>query len=125
MKLTFTKSILNAVRKAQVIGIKAGKYPHRVIAVWAVVVKNRVYIRSWSLSNHSWYTAFRENPIGELHISGRKILIRPVFVRSEPLKAEVSAAYAEKYHTAGSARFVKEMSGRKSRNTTTGLVPLR
>ncbi|MEX1139673.1 MAG: DUF2255 family protein [Bacteroidota bacterium] len=121
----FSESILNTIRKAQVIGIKAGKGRHRVIAVWAVVVNNRVFIRSWSLKTQSWYAAFRENPTGELHIAGRKIRIRPVFVRSESLKNKISAAYAEKYHTPGSLRFVREMSRRKSRNTSTGLVPIR
>ena len=122
---TLPDSILSAIRKSQIIGIKAGKGRHRVIAVWAVVVKNRVFIRSWSLKKNSWYTAFRENPVGELHWGNRKVRIRPVFVRSESLKDKISAAYAEKYHTPGSRKFVKEMSRRKSRNTSTGLVPIR
>lgn len=125
MPTTFPNSTLNTIRKSPVIGIKAGKGRHRVIAVWAVVVNNRVFIRSWSLKKNSWYTAFRENPVGELHMGNRKIRIRPVFVRSESLKDKISAAYAEKYHTPGSRRFVREMSRRKSRNTSTGLVPFR
>ena len=125
MNTSLPKPILNVIRKSQIIGIKAGKGHHRVIAVWAVVVNHRVFIRSWSLKKNSWYTSFRENPVGELHIGKRTIRIRPVFVRSESLKDKVSAAYAEKYHTPGSRRFVREMSRRKSRDTTTGLVPLR
>ncbi len=122
---TFSKPILNTILKSQVIGIKAGKAPHRVIAVWAVAVKNRVFIRSWSHKERSWYHAFRKDRVGELHLGSRKIRIRPVFVRSEGLKDNVSNAYAEKYRTPGSVRFVRDMSGRKSRNTTTELVPLR
>lgn len=121
---TLPTTILSAVNKSQVIGIKAGKGRHRVIAVWAVVVNKRVFIRSWSLKKNSWYTAFRENPVGELHLGNRKIRIRPVFVRSELLKNKISAAYAKKYHTPGSMRFVKDMSRRRSRDTSTGLVPL-
>ncbi|MND03276.1 hypothetical protein D3C83_230220 [compost metagenome] len=62
--------------------------------------------------------------MGELHLGTRKIRIRPVFVRSGKLKNEVSKAYAEKYHTPGSVRFVKDMSRTRSRNTTTELAPL-
>lgn len=117
--------ILNTIRKSPVIGIKAGKAPHRVIAVWAVVVKNRVFMRSWSHKERSWYHAFKKDRVGELHLGTRKIRIRPVFVRSGKLMDEVSKAYAEKYHTPGSAKFVKDMSRTRSRNTTTELAPLR
>lgn len=125
MAIVFPKSTLNNILKSPAIGIKAGKARHRVIAVWIVVVKNRVFIRSWSHKKRSWYHAFRNDRVGELHLGPRKIRIRPVFVRSEALKDLVSKAYAEKYHTPGSVRFVKDMSRRRSRNTTTELAPLR
>jgi len=125
MATAFPKPILNTIRKSQAIGIKAGKARHRVIAVWTVVVKNRVFIRSWSHKKRSWYHAFRKDRVGELHLGPRKIRIRPVFVRSEVLKDLVSKAYAEKYHSPGSVRFVKDMSRSRSRDTTTELAPLR
>jgi hypothetical protein len=125
MSAAFPNSILNTISNSPVIGIKAGKAPHRVIAVWAVVVNNRVFIRSWGHKERSWYHAFRKDRVGELHFGSRKIRIRPVFVRSEELKHLVSKAYAEKYHTPGSVRFVKDMSRSRSRNTTTELAPLR
>jgi hypothetical protein len=38
----FPARTLTAVREAQVVGLRAGRRPHRTIAVWAVVVRGRV-----------------------------------------------------------------------------------
>jgi hypothetical protein len=50
--------------------------------------------------------------------------VRAVQTRSERLKDLVSQAYKEKYNTPGSVQYVKDMSRKRSRDTTTELVPL-
>jgi len=60
-----------------------------------------------------------------MFLSDREIPIRAVQTRSERLKDLVSVAYREKYNTPGSIQYVKEMSLKKSRNSTTELVPLK
>jgi hypothetical protein len=57
-------------------------------------------------------------------VGDREFPVRAVQTRSERLKDLVSLVYQEKYNTPGSVQFVKDMSGRKSRDTTTELVPL-
>jgi hypothetical protein len=59
-----------------------------------------------------------------MFVSEREIAIRAVQTRSARLKDLVSQAYNEKYNTPGSIQYVKEMSRKKSRNTTTELVPI-
>ena len=44
--------------------------------------------------------------------------------RSERIKDAVSRAYAEKYTTPASIKYVRDMSRKKSRDTTTELQPL-
>jgi hypothetical protein len=106
-----------------IVGIKAGTKPHRVIGVWAVVVDRRVFIRSWSVKPDGWFRVFRQEPRGSVQVKGRRIAVRAVLTRSERLKAAVDRAYAEKYHTPASLRYVRDLQGRKSRATTTELVP--
>jgi hypothetical protein len=89
-----------------------------------VVVERRVFIRSWSLKPRSWWRTFVEDPSGSIFIGDREIPIRAVQTRSERLKDLVSQAYKEKYNTPGSVQYVKDMSRKKSRDTTTELVPL-
>jgi len=59
-----------------------------------------------------------------MFVGEREIPVRAVHTRSERLKDLVSQAYKGKYNTPGSVYYVKDMSRRKSRDTTTELVPL-
>lgn len=120
----FDEGMLTAIRKEKIIGIRAGsESAHRVIGVWVVVVEKRVFIRSWSMTPHSWRRTFLEDPYGSLFVREREIPVRAVRTRSERLKDLVSQAYKEKYNTPGSIQYVKDMSRKKSRDTTTELVP--
>ena len=125
IKNRFTADILATIRKEKILGIRAGKAStHRVIGIWAVVVEGRVFVRSWSLKPRSWWRVFLEDPYGSIFVSEQEIPIRAVHTRSERLKDLVSQAYKEKYNTPGSVQFVKDMSRKKSRETTTELAPL-
>jgi len=123
--LRFPEELLAAARKEKMLGIRAGRESdHRVIGIWMVVVERRIFVRSWSLKPRSWWRTLTEDPYGSIFLSEKEISIRAVQTRSERLKNLVSAAYREKYHTPGSVQYVKDMSRRKSRDTTTELVPL-
>jgi hypothetical protein len=121
----FTAKTLASIRDGQVIGIRAGTQPHRVIGIWAVVVEGRVFVRSWSVKPRSWFRTFVEEPRGTVTVDGREIPVRAVFTKSERLKDAVSRAYLEKYHTPGSLKFARDLGSPKSRATTTELIPLR
>ena len=120
----FPKQIIDAVRDAKILGIRAGTKPHRVIGIWAVVVEGRVFVRSYTLKPRSWYRAFLDEPRGMIEVNGKEIKVRPVFTRSERLKKLVDRAYAEKFPTPGSRVFVEGFKEKKRRDTTTELVPL-
>jgi hypothetical protein len=122
-KNRFPNDIMARIQKDKIIVIRAGKESmHRVIGVWVVVVEGRVFVRSWSLKPRSWWRTFLEDPYGSMFLGEREIPIRAVHTRSERLKDLVSQAYQEKYNTPGSIQFVKDMSRKKSRDTTTELV---
>ena len=126
MKATpgFPKELVAAIRDGKILGIRAGTKPHRIIGIWAVVVENRVFVRSWSLKPRSWYRTFLEEPVGVIEVAGREIPVRAVFTRSERLKTAVDRAYAEKYNTPGSRHYVQGFArSKKRRDTTTELVP--
>jgi hypothetical protein len=124
-KNRFSNEILAALHKGKIFGIRAGKEStHRVIGVWAVVVEGRVFIRSYSLKPRSWWRTFLEDAYGIVVVDEREIPIRAIQTRSERLKDLVTQAYKAKYNTPGSIQYVKDMSRKKSRDTTTELVPL-
>lgn len=121
-KRRFSKDVVTAIRDGKILGIRAGTKPHRIIGIWAVVVENRLFVRSWSLKPRSWYRTFLEEPRGVIEVDGREIPVRAVFTRSERLKALVDRAYREKYNTPGSLHFVRGFARKKRRDTTTELV---
>jgi hypothetical protein len=123
-KSRFPDDVLATIRDGKILGIRAGTQPHRFIGIWAVVVENRVFVRSWSLKPRSWYRTFLEEPVGAIQVGDRQIPVRAVRTRSESLKAGVDRAYLEKYKTPGSIKYAQDLGGAQSRATTTELVPL-
>ena len=124
MSRGFAPGVVAAIRDGSILGIRAGTEPHRIIGIWAVVVENRVFVRSWSLKPRSWYRTFLVTPPGVIQVGGKRIRVRAVRTRSERLKAAVDRAYLDKYHTPGSLKFARDLGRKKSRDTTTELVPL-
>ena len=120
----FPTKLVDGIRDAQVLGIRAGSRPHRVIGIWVVVVEGRVFVRSWSVKPAGWFRAFQEEPRGIMVVGTRELRIRAVLTRSERLKDAVSRAYLEKYHTPGALKYARDLARPKSRATTTELVPL-
>jgi hypothetical protein len=120
----FPARIVAAVRDSKILGLRAGTAPHRIIGIWAVVVEGRVFVRSWSMKPRSWWRTFLEDPRGVMAIDGREIPVRAIQTRSERLKDAVSEAYAEKYDTKASLKYVRDFARPKRRDTTTELVPL-
>jgi hypothetical protein len=124
VRTRFAPAVVDAICSAQIIGIRAGRSTHRVIGIWAVVVDRRVFVRSWSLKPRSWYRTFLSDPEGMMHVGSRRMRVRAVRTKSARLKAAVSRAYREKYHTPGSVKYAKDLGRPRSVATTTELVPM-
>jgi hypothetical protein len=120
----FPRQVVESIREARILGIRAGTKPHRIIGIWAVVVEGRVFVRSYSLKPRSWWRTFQQEPRGVIEVNGKQFKVRPVFTRSERLKKLVDCAYAEKFPTPGSRVFVEGFKEKQRRDTTTELVPL-
>jgi hypothetical protein len=120
----FTGKTLAALQDEHYLRVRAGSEPHKFIGIWMVVVDGRVFVRSWSLKPRSWWRTFAKERRGAISIDGREIPVRALQTRSERIKDAVSKAYAEKYITPASVKYVRDMSRKNSRDTTTELMPL-
>ncbi|HJU89326.1 MAG TPA: DUF2255 family protein [Gemmatimonadaceae bacterium] len=119
----FPRAVVDEIRKSLVVGVRAGTEPHRIIGIWAVVADGRVFVRSWSLKERSWYRTFMKEPRGVMTVKDKEYPVRAVRIRSERIKAAVDRAYHEKYHTPASLKYVKDLCRKQSRDTTTELAP--
>ena len=115
---------MSAIDAAKILGVKAGADAnHKFIGVWPVVVKGRVYARSWTLSPGGWYRTFLENPLGMIQVGDREVRVRARRARSERVRDAVEDAYAEKYNTKASQKWVRGFRSARRREATIEFVP--
>jgi len=103
---TFPDEVVEALRKAKILGVRSGM-AHRYTGVWVVVVDDRVFVRSWNDKATGWFQAFKKEPKGTIQVGDDEIPVRGKPVRSARTRDAVTAAYGEKYPTKGSRKWVE------------------
>jgi hypothetical protein len=116
--------VVSAIADSSVIGIKAGaRTDHRFIGVWPIVVKGRVFVRSWTLKPDGWYHTFLSDPLGTIQIGDRNVRVRAVPIGAKRLCGAIERAYAEKYSTPASMKYVRGFKTARRRGTTMEFIP--
>ena len=124
MPKRLSRAVVSAAEGARILGIRAGRRTeHRFTGVWPVVVEGRLFVRSWTLKPGGWYRAFLDDPSGTIQVGDREVRVRAVRVRSERLRDAVEEAYAEKYNTPGSRKYVRGFRTPRRREATIEFVP--
>ena len=118
----FAPRDLEALDRSKIVGVRSGD-DHRYTGVWVVVVERRVFVRSWNDKPTGWFRAFREEPRGSLQVGTREIAVRARAPRSERLRRAVSEAYARKYDTKASQKWVRGFAEPEREANTLELVP--
>jgi hypothetical protein len=118
----FAKPLLASLRDGKIVRIKAGTR-HRFIGIWGVVVDGRLFVRSWSVKQRSWYRTFLKDPRGYIQLGKKAIPVRAVRTRSGVLQAAVDRAYLKKYAIGWELKYAKDLVSPKSRATTIELRP--
>ena len=126
----FSEAILHVLRESSGLRIQAGRGDHRFIGIWHVVVKDRVFVRSWSVKETGWFrTLFPEagavegEPHGAIQVKKHEIEIAARQVADTKARNAIDRAYLEKYKTPGALKYAKDLCSAKSRATTTELIP--
>jgi hypothetical protein len=114
--------VITAARADWSIAIRVGSKPHRFIRIWAVVVRDRVFVRSWSLKPQGWYRTLLIEPAGLVRVGTHELPFRAGRARGELLRAAVDRAYLRKYARPGEARYARDLCGPTCRATTTELI---
>ena len=122
----FSPRLVAAIDEAKILGVRAGaRSDHRFIGIWAVVVNGRVFARSWTLQPNGWYRTFLDDPLGTIQVGERELRVRAVPVRSERIRDAVEEAYARKYPTPGSLKYVRGFRTKRRREATMEFLPRR
>jgi hypothetical protein len=122
MARQFSRTVVAAIDAAKIMGIRAGA-DHKFIGVWPVVIKGRVFARSWGVSPGGWYHAFLEDANGSIQVGDREIRVRGREARGERIRDQVEAAYAAKFTTKASQKWVRGFRSARRREATMEFVP--
>jgi len=120
--LRFPPGVLALLRASRTLGIRAGT-DHRFTGIWFVMVGERVFVRPWNDDAAGWRQAFRVDPHGAISIAKREIEVRARPVRGERLVDAIDGAYAQKYDSKGSQKWVRGFATPKRRKTIVELLP--
>ena len=124
MPARLPKSVVSALAAAKIMGIRAGgDSKHRFVGVWPIVVDGRVFARSWTSERDGWYRTFLADPRGTLQVGAREIRVRARAVKGERLRDKIEDAYAAKFNTKASMKYVRGFRTKRRRDTTTEFVP--
>lgn len=119
MPPTLPRTVVSAIDASRILGVRAGdRSSHRFTGVWPVAIGGRVFARSWSLEPDGWYCTFLDDPRGAIQVGTRVIRVRAVPVRSERIRDAVEDAYAAKYPTPGSQKYVRGFRTKRRREAT-------
>ena len=119
----FAGPALEELARAKMLGVRAGT-EHRYTGIWVVVVEGRVFVRSWNDKPTGWYRTFQAQPLGSIQLAGREIAIRARRLRGERLRDAVTRAYAGKYDTKASEKWVRGFAEPGRAATTLELLPV-
>ncbi len=94
----FEKSFLKCINETQITGVRAGKGREKFTGIWMVEVDDRIFARSYNLSERSWYTTFLNGGGGDLKC-GKEIVpvkgLKPADINI--MTDAINKAYEKKY----------------------------
>lgn len=123
MRRCFPPRILAQLCDGKSLRIRAGSGAHRFICIWVVVVKDRVFVRSWSVRPNGWYRAFSSEAQGAIRIADRDIPVVAFSITDRRILDAIDRAYLDKYNTPGAIKYAKDLGRPQSRAATVELRP--
>lgn len=94
----FSKAFLKCINDTQITSVRVGKGREKFTGIWMVVVNDRIFGRSYKLSERSWYTALLNGDNGDIKC-GKEILpvkgLKPADINT--ITKAINKAYEKKY----------------------------
>lgn len=102
------------INRTNLIGIRAGAERETFTNIWMVTVGNRIFARSWSLAEKSWYNTFLMDTIGHIQCGEKQFQIKACIPEhSSDLHAAISAAYLIKYNHGKNSKYATGITAQK------------
>jgi hypothetical protein len=94
----FSKAFLKCISGTQITSVRAGKGREKFTGIWMVVVKDRIFARSYQLSERSWYTALLNGDTGDIKCLKEIVSVKGLKPEDiDNVTAAINKAYEKKY----------------------------
>lgn len=103
----FPEDFIIYLQQHTLVGVKGGLFRENFLSIWMVEVAGRVFARSWTKSNRSWFTAFQEQGTGQLKYGERVIQVTGKANNNPDLNLQIDEAYRKKYTQEHNLVYVK------------------
>ncbi|AZA76469.1 DUF2255 family protein [Chryseobacterium sp. G0186] len=114
---------LHYIKTNNLIGIKAGTDRPDFLEIWMVVVRDRIFARSWGLAERSWYHTFLKDSNGYIQCGSIIYNIKAVIPDdNRELMEEINQAYLTKYNTGHNRKYSKGIIQEKHIERTMELI---
>lgn len=94
----FSKPFLKCISETQITSVRAGENREKFTGIWMVVVKDRIFGRSYYGAERSWYTALLNGDNGDIKC-GKEIIavkgMKPADINT--ITKAINKAYEKKY----------------------------
>lgn len=95
---SFSKTFLKCINETQITSVRAGKDREKFTGIWMVVVKDRIFARSYNLSERSWYTTLLNGDIGDIRCAKEIVPVKGVKPTDiNTITDAINKAYEKKY----------------------------
>ena len=94
----FSKTFLKCISETQITSVRAGEGREKFTGIWMVVVDERIFARSYTLSERSWYTTLLSGDAGDIKCGKEIIPVKGVKPRDlKSITQAINKAYEKKY----------------------------
>ena len=94
----FSKSFLKCINDTQITSVRVGDGRDKFTGIWMVVVKDRIFGRSYYGAERSWYTALLKGDNGEIKCVKEIIPVKGVKPSDlDAINKAINKAYEKKY----------------------------
>ncbi len=119
------EEVINFIESNTLIGIKAGEQRETFSEIWMVTYNNRIFARSWGLTERSWYNSFLDNENGKIKCGDIICDIKAIIPKDLVLINEcVNQSYIDKYDFGDNSEYANEMIKPKHYNKTMEFIIL-
>lgn len=121
----FPADFVASINQAGLTGVSAGEMRAVPLRIWVVAVGNRLFARSWGLSERSWYSAFLGGAHGFIEKEGRRIHVRGQTPSDlEAISPLIDAEYLRKYDGGENSKYARGILGKDHVLRTLEFLPL-